>query len=60
MNNIKYTIIAKTIFTIAPAATIAILFGILALLKEPSSSERSSSPSPHFIQTYRYSPEPDA
>ena len=32
-------------FTSPPAATIAILFGILALLKEPSFSERSSSPS---------------
>ena len=42
---IKYTIKAKTIFTSPPAATIAILLGILALLKEPSFSERSSSPS---------------
>ena len=39
---IKYTIKAKIIFTSPPAATIAILLGILALLKEPSFSERSS------------------
>ena len=32
-------------FTVAPAATIAILFGILALEKEPSFSDCSSSPS---------------
>ena len=32
-------------FTIAPADTIAILFGILALQKAPSSLERASSPS---------------
>ena len=32
-------------FTVPPASIIAILFGMLALLKEPSLSERSSSPS---------------
>ena len=42
---IKYTNIPKTIFTVAPAATIAILFGILALLKARSSSDLVSSPS---------------
>ena len=41
----KYKHTAKTIFTIAPANTIAILFGILALEKEPSFSDCSSSPS---------------
>ena len=43
--NIKYTIIANIIFTIPPAATIAILFGIDTLLNAPVSSERVSSPS---------------
>ena len=42
---VKYTISAKIIFTTPPANTIAILLGIEALLKEPSFSERSSSPS---------------
>ncbi len=37
--------IAKIILTVAPANTIAILLGMLALEKDPSSSERSSSPS---------------
>ena len=41
----KYTANPNTIFTIAPAATIAILFGILALLNAPVSSDASSSPS---------------
>ncbi len=32
---VKYTINPNNMFTSPPAATIAILFGILALLKEP-------------------------
>ena len=43
--SIKYVISAKIILTNPPAATTAILLGMLAMLKEPSSSERSSSPS---------------
>ena len=43
--SIKYTIIPNIILTVAPAATIAILFGILAFEKDPDSSDLSSSPS---------------
>ena len=44
-NIIKYTSIPNKILTIAPAATIAILFGILASEKDPSVFFLSSSPS---------------
>ena len=40
--SIKYTIIAKIIFTNAPAATIAILLGMLAFVNEPSFSASPS------------------
>ena len=46
---IKYTMIANKILTIAPAAHIAILFGILDFENDLSSSDTSSSPS---ILTY--------
>ena len=38
-------IIAKMILTVAPAITMAILFGILAFEKDLSSSDAWSSPS---------------
>lgn len=42
---IKYKKNPNIIFTVAPAITTAILFGIEALLKAPSLSDSSSSPS---------------
>lgn len=42
---IKYKKNPNSIFTVAPAITTAILFGIEALLNAPSTLDSSSSPS---------------